>query len=117
MQKTVAEFESRGVKLVLVSVDPPEVGRKWADEKGFTFTILSDPQMVSVDTWGVRNPDVEELALHAAFLVNAQGEITYRKIARRRVKPDELLHAIDGDEVVCCAGSCPKGEAVCRAKP
>ena len=100
----------------MVSVDPPEVSRKWAQEKGFEFDLLSDPSMEAIKAWGVLNTDNNELALHAAFLVDDEKRIRYRKVARRRVAPPELLHAIDGDQVLCCPGGCGDTPKVCRPK-
>ena len=101
---------------MLISVDPPETSAKWAAEKGFTFTLLSDPEGKVIDAWGIRNQDNGELALHGAFLVDADKTITYRKVARRRVGPAELLHAIDGDAVICCPGGCGD-KPDCRPAP
>ncbi len=41
------------------------------------------------------NPDTPELSLHAIYIVDPQGRVFYRKIARRRAYADELLDAID----------------------
>ena len=103
--------------MVVISVDPPETSAKWAAEKGFSFRLLADPEMRVIDAWGVRNVDVEELSLHAAFIVGADKTIRYRKVARRRVAPEELLHALDGDGVICCPGGCSNDAPVCRPKP
>ena len=81
----------------------------WAAKKGFTFPLLSDPELNVIDAYHMRNEDVEDLALHGVFIVDQELRVTYRKIARRRVGPDELLHALDGDPVKCCAGSCGDG--------
>jgi peroxiredoxin len=103
------------VKVVAISVDPPEVSAKWAADKGFTFTLLSDPEARVIKEWGMLNVDNDELALHGVFLVD-EGTIRYRKVAGRRVGTKELLHAIDGDPVMCCAWGCGD-QAVCRPIP
>ncbi len=36
-----------------------------------------------------------DLSLHAVYLLDADGTIFYRKIARRRAYPPEFLDAID----------------------
>ena len=107
------EFKARGVKVVTLSVDPPETSAAWAETKGFEFTLLSDPEYLNIRRWGLENPDVGELALHAAYVIEQDGTISYAKIARRRVKPDELLMAVDRRPVLCCAGSCGEGP-VCQ---
>ncbi len=59
------------------------------------FPILSDENQLVQKSYGVQNPDTEELALHAVFIVNADRRVVYRKIAGRRPLSQELLDAID----------------------
>ena len=79
----------------MVSVDTPEVSLPWAQEKGFTFAMVSDPDQKVIGGWGLQNPDVKDLALHAVYILDKDGKIFYRKIARRRAYSKELLAAID----------------------
>lgn len=81
--------------VVAISVDEPQVSLKWAHEKGFTFPLASDSEQRIIAAWGLQNPDVPELSLHAIVIIDAQGKVFYRKIARRRAYPPELLDAID----------------------
>ena len=55
----------------------------------------SDPAQTVVKKFGVQNPDTEELALHAVYIVDQQGQVFYRKVGRRRPISEELLDAID----------------------
>lgn len=88
---------------------------KWAEENGFSkFTLLSDPDMVVIDGWDLRNPDEPGLAHHAVYIIEGDGTIRYRKIARRRTRSPELLMAVDREPVECCPSMCAKGEPVCR---
>ena len=73
---------------------------------GFTFAMLSDPEMQVIDTYGLRNPEVPDLALHAVYVIDRDRKGTYRKIARRRVKSPEILLALGGAPAVCCPGGC-----------
>lgn len=70
--------------------------------------------MQVIDAWGLRNVDEPELALHAVYIIDPDGTIRYRKIARRRTRSPELLLALDGAPFECCPSSCPKGERPCR---
>lgn len=81
--------------MVAVSVDPVDVSRKWADEKGFEFPLASDPELRVIRGFGLENPDVEDLSLHAIYIVDRDGKIFYRKVARRRAYSPELIDAID----------------------
>ena len=76
-------------------MDPPEVSAKWAKDKGFEFALLSDPEMQVIRDFGLVNEDVGDLALHAVFILDEEGQVFYRKVARRRAYASELLAAID----------------------
>lgn len=41
------------------------------------------------------NPSRPELSLHAIYLVDGEGKVFYRKIARRRAYADEIIDALD----------------------
>ena len=96
-------------KYGVIAVAPDGATNRWVQ----TSTIEGSKV---IDAWGIRNQDNGELALHGAFLVDADKTITYRKVARRRVGPAELLHAIDGDAVICCPGGCGD-KPDCRPAP
>jgi peroxiredoxin len=82
--------------LAAISVDPPPTSLAWKKERGFTFTLLSDPKMkVIEDLMHIRNPQEPELAIHAIYIVDSQGKVFYRKVGRRRALSNELLAAID----------------------
>jgi peroxiredoxin len=83
------------VTVVVVSVDAPEVSIPWAQKKGFTFPMVSDPDLEVIRRFGLENTDVGNLSLHAVFILDEQGKIFYRKIARRRPYSPEFLDAID----------------------
>ncbi len=90
------DFTARGVTVVAVSVDKPDTSRPWKQKKGFTFALASDPDMALIDgRFHIRNPQEKDLALHAIYIVDGKGRIYYRKVARRRAMPGELLDAID----------------------
>lgn len=91
----MSEFDARGVTVVALSVDPPEVSLPWVEKKGFTFPVACDPELKVIREWGLENTDVGDLSLHAVYLMDPDGTIFYRKIARRRAYPPEFLDAID----------------------
>ncbi len=99
----------------MLSVDPPETTAEWAAKKGFErFVMVSDPGLEVIDAWNLRNPNEPDLAYHAVYVIEPGGTIRYRKIARRRTRSPELLHALDGDPVACCPSRCAKDEPVCQ---
>ncbi|TPV92744.1 MAG: peroxiredoxin family protein [Myxococcales bacterium FL481] len=106
MQRALPQIQSRGATLVAISVDEPHQSAAWARKRGLAFPLLSDPDLAVIDAFDVRNEQAGDLPLHAVFIVNREGNVTYRKIARRRVRPDELLAALDGERLRCCPGRC-----------
>ena len=95
LQENVAEFEKRGVTMVAISVDDVPTSEKWAKRRGFTFTLASDPEMKLIDRFGIRNRNTPDLALHAIYIVDKDGDVFYRKVARRRAYSNELADAVD----------------------
>jgi peroxiredoxin len=95
LQETLTEFDERGATVVVVSVDPPETSLEWAQKRGFAFPLASDPELRLIRALDLENPEHDGLALHAVFIVDEDGRIFYRKIARRRASAQELLDAID----------------------
>lgn len=45
--------------------------------------------------FGLVNPDQPELSLHAIYIVDGEGRVFYRKIARRRAYAAEFIDALD----------------------
>ncbi len=78
-----------------ISVDAPADTLGWAETKGLTMPLASDPTLEIIRSFGLENPDVPELSLHAIYIVDEQGKIIYRKVARRRAYSREFLDAID----------------------
>ncbi|MFT6367556.1 MAG: hypothetical protein ACJARI_003013, partial [Bacteroidia bacterium] len=62
---------------------------------GITFALASDPEQKVVKGFGVQNPQTNELALHAVYIVDERGRVIYRKVAGRRPVSAELIDAID----------------------
>ncbi len=95
LQSQIERFEDRGVRAIALSVDLPDDSLAMIERLGLTFDLGSDPDQRVVKAFRVQNPDTQELALHAVYLVDADGEVFYRKVARRRPTSEELIDAID----------------------
>lgn len=78
-----------------ISVDTPEQTLPWVEKKGWTMPLASDPKLEIIRRFGLENPDVPELSLHAVYIVDEQGKVFYRKVARRRAYSAEFLDAVD----------------------
>ncbi len=91
----MSDFDERGVTVLAISVDPPENTIPWVEKKGFTMPMGSDPKLEIIRDFKLENPDVPELSLHAVYIVDEDGKVFYRKVARRRAYSREFLDAID----------------------
>ena len=107
LQKRQDEFTARGVRIVAVSSDPPDVTRNYADKQGFTFTFLSDAGTEVIREYdllregsGSRRADV---ARPAQFLIDSGGVFRWVNLSEDmsvRVSPEDILKVIDELSVV-----------------
>ena len=95
LQNQIARFERRNVSVIALSVDSPTDSAAMVERLGLTFALGSDPEQNIVKAFRVQNPDTQELAVHAVYIVDPAGKVFYRKVARRRPTSDELIDAID----------------------
>ena len=105
LQLRVTDFEAAGAKLVAVSVDPVERNRGVVEKLGLGFPLLSDPELVAIDAFGLRhrggNPFPEpgmsgDIARPAVYVLE-NGTIRWRHLPasyRVRVNPDDVLAAL-----------------------
>ncbi|MBI4469072.1 MAG: peroxiredoxin family protein [Acidobacteria bacterium] len=96
------KFTGRGVRVVAVSVDPPEVTREHAVKKGYTFTLLADTKAEVIRKYdllhaggGIRSTDI---ARPAEFLIDPTGTIRWVNLTddyRSRANAEQFLNVID----------------------
>jgi len=98
IQKRLTEFEQAGVRPVAISVDPPETSNAFRERKGFTFTILSDPDAATIRRYDLLHtsggPDASDISRPAEFLVDSSGTIrwvNFTEDIRARARADEML--------------------------
>lgn len=83
------------MSILAISVDVPSDTLPWAEKKGLTMPLATDPEQRIISSFGIANPDVPELSLHAVYILDTDGKVFYRKVARRRPYSQEFLDAID----------------------
>jgi peroxiredoxin len=94
------QIESRGVKIVAISVDPPEVTRPHIEKQGYTYLFLCDAQPV-LRAWDLLHPGGfrgNDIARPAEFLIDPQGVVRWVNLTgdyRQRPKGEELLEVLD----------------------
>jgi peroxiredoxin len=76
LRDDVRRFESAGVQLLAISCNAKHAQKKWADEMGYTFPVLSDfwPHGAVAQAYGVFNDQVG-CAMRATFVIGSDGTI------------------------------------------
>lgn len=98
MEQHLAEFDAAGIRVVAISVDDPETSRELSRAKGYTFTLLSDPDMKVIGQYDLVDP-IDQVARPAEFLVDAAGIVRWRNFAPSvyvRARPEDVLKAAAG---------------------
>jgi peroxiredoxin len=100
------EFDQRNVQVLTVSTDHPEEIREGRGAHGLQAVMISDPDLVVTDAFGLRNlgahsappsDDTEALPVPTSLLVDAEGKILWMDQAenyQRRSGPDVVLAAL-----------------------
>ena len=102
MQSTIDEFTARNTQVLAISVDPPEDSSKIVSKLHLSYPILSDPELVAIDAFGVRHQEGmldKDIGRPAVFILDPQGHVVWNSLTenwRVRVTPETLLEALDG---------------------
>lgn len=89
------------MRVVGISVDPPEVSRENCRKLGYTYTFLSDAgrEVISrYDLKHVRGGPTGDIARPAEFLIDSAGTIRWRYFSndyRVRIRPEQIFQALD----------------------
>lgn len=106
LEELRAEFDRRGITLVTVSTDHPEEIRAERDRHGLQAIMLSDPELVVTDAFGLRNTgynsappgeDAPALPVPTTLLVDRDGRVLWMDQAenyQRRSGPEVVLAAM-----------------------
>ena len=106
MEELRTEFDQRGVKVITVSVDLPEVIAEKRHLHGLQATMLSDQQLAVTDAFGLRNQGVHSapssepakaLPVPATLLIDREGTVLWRDLSedyQRRSDPSVVLAAM-----------------------
>ena len=96
LQGAMAEIEKRGVRVIVIGIDPPSDTLPWGERRGLTMPFAMDPKhRIIEDMFHLRNPQQPTLPMHAIYLLDRQGKIYYGKVGRRRPYSKEFITAID----------------------
>ncbi|MGC1320937.1 MAG: peroxiredoxin family protein [Candidatus Udaeobacter sp.] len=101
-QQRLPEFAARGVRVVGISVDPPEINRRQSQKLGYTFLVLSDPKKQVIRRYDVLHPGAgpkgADIARPAEFLLDSNGIVRWVNLTENiavRARPEQALEALN----------------------
>jgi len=101
-QQRLSEFDARSVRVVGISVDPPEINRRQSQKQGYTFPLLSDPKTQIIRRYDVLHPGAgpkrADIARPAEFLLDSNGIARWVNLTGNiavRARPEQVLEALN----------------------
>ena len=95
MESRLAEIRGANGDVFGISADSPFSLAKWAEQEGYTFTLLSDFGKSTIQAYDVMLPDVRGIVgvpKRSAFLIDKQGTLVQREL----VETPGTLPDLDG---------------------
>jgi peroxiredoxin len=101
-QQKLPQFDARGVRVVGISVDPPEISQRQSQKLGYTFPLLSDPTAKVIRRYDVLHPGAgpkgADIARPAEFLLDSNGIVRWVNLTDNiavRARPEQVLEALN----------------------
>lgn len=101
-QENLDKFAARGVRLVALSVDTPEVTRAHIEKVGYTYTFLCDPQAEVIRRYDLLHPrggpKNADIARPAEFLLDPTATVRWVNLTESykvRVTAEDILKVLD----------------------
>jgi len=102
-QQHLSEFDARGIRVVGISVDPPEINWRRSQKLGYTFPLLSDPKAQVIRRYDVLHPGAgpkgADIARPAEFLIDSSRIVRWVNLTENiavRARSEQVLSAFDG---------------------
>jgi peroxiredoxin len=99
-QQRFSEFDARGIRVVGISVDPPEINRRQSQKLGYSFPLLSDPNAEVIRRYDVLHPGAgpkgADISRPAEFLIDSSGVVRWVNLTDNiavRARPEQVLNA------------------------
>lgn len=93
---------ARGVRIIAISVDPPDVTENLRRKQKYTYTFLSDPKAEVVRRYDLLHPqggiNDTDIARPAEFLIDSKGVIRWANLTedyKVRATPAMVNKALD----------------------
>jgi peroxiredoxin len=97
-QQRLSEFDARRIRVVGISVDPPEIYRRQSRKPGYTFPLLSDSKAEVIRRYDVLHPRAgpkgADIARPAEFLIDSSGTVRWVNLTENiavRARPEQVL--------------------------
>ena len=101
-QQRLSDFDARGIRIVGISVDPPEINRRHSQKRGYSFPLLSDPKAEVIRRYDVLHPGAgpkgADIARPAEFLIDSNGMVRWVNLTENiavRARPEQVLDAFN----------------------
>jgi peroxiredoxin Q/BCP len=101
-QRRLSEFDGRDVRVVGISIDPPDINQRQSQKLGYTFPLLSDPNAKVIRRYDVLHPGAgpkgADIARPAEFLLDSNGVVRWVNLTENiavRARPEQLLDALN----------------------
>ena len=101
-QQRLSAFDARGVRVVGISVDSPEINRRQSQKLRYTFPLLSDPKTQVIRRYDVLHPGAgpkgADIARPAEFLIDSNGMVRWVNLTGNiavRARPEQVLEALN----------------------
>ena len=101
-QQRLSDFDARGIRIVGISVDPPEINRRQSQKLGYSFPLLSDPKAEVIRRYDVLHPGAgpkgADIARPAEFLIDSNGMVRWVNLTENiavRARPEQVLDAFN----------------------
>jgi peroxiredoxin len=99
-QQRLSEFDARGVRVVGISVDPPDINRRQSQKLGYSFPLLCDLNAKVIRRYDVLHPGAgpkgADIARPAEFLLDSNGVVRWVNLTENiavRARPEQVLGA------------------------
>ena len=101
-QHRLSDFDARGIRIVGISIDPPEINRRQSQKLRYSFPLLSDPRAEVIRRYDVLHPGAApkgaDIARPAEFLIDSSGMVRWVNLTENiavRSRPEQVLDAFD----------------------
>ena len=100
-QQRLSDFDARGVRIVGISVDTPEINRRQSQKLGYTFRLLSDSKTQVIRRYDLLHPRAgpkgSDIARPAEFLLDSNGVVRWVNLTENiavRARPEQVFEAL-----------------------